>query len=615
MRMTMTALACAIVCAMSASAGAADRSYAIVGTGQTAFYDAHGEIAATSEGDDFYGQDAQSVGAEPSYTDNGDGSVTDNVTGLMWQQGFEVMGYDAAVEHAVESTLAGHSDWRLPSIKEMYSLIVFSGADPSSPDMFNVSEGSEPFIDADVFDFEYGANGERIIDSQYVTSTVYTGLTMGHDETVFGVNMADGRIKGYPMADPRTREPKAFSVKLVRGNELYGNNDFTDNDDGTVSDAATGLMWTERDGEQAMDWQEALSWAQRMNDEEYLGYSDWRLPDAKELHSIVDYSRSPQAAGSAAIDPVFDISTIEDEGGIENYPSFWTGTTHVRSDGDAGSAAYICFGEALGFMTFPGSADPTLLDVHGAGAQRADPKAGDPADYPSGRGPQGDVVRIYHYVRLVRDMDASPQVGSAWDVNRDGVVDIVDLVVVASAFGASGEDLAGDANGDGAVTIVDLVMVASHFGEATDAVAAAPQLPRTGDSDLIQEWLTQANRADDGSETYRAGVAVLKRLLRGIPGGVTRLLPNYPNTFNPETWMPFELTEAADVTVHIYGEDGAVVRSLDLGRRAEGYHTGAADAAYWDGRNELGEQVASGVYVYEMRAGEHRALRRMALMK
>ncbi len=111
-----------------------------------------------------------------------------------------------------------------------------------------------------------------------------------------------------------------------------------------------------------------------------------------------------------------------------------------------------------------------------------------------------------------------------------------------------------------------------------------------------------------------AGVVELV-LLRGIPGGVTRLLPNYPNPFNPETWMPFELTEAADVTVHIYGEDGAVVRSLDLGRRAEGYHTGAADAAYWDGRNELGEQVASGVYVYEMRAGEHRALRRMALMK
>ncbi|MAF11756.1 hypothetical protein CMK11_15020 [Candidatus Poribacteria bacterium] len=615
MRMWMTALACAIACAMSAPAGAVDRSYAIVGTGQTTFYDAQGEIAATSEGDDFYGQDAQTVGAEPSYTDNSDGSVTDNVTGLMWQRSFEVMGYDAAVEHAAGSTLAGHSDWRLPSIKEMYSLIVFSGADPSSPDMFNVSEGSEPFIDTDVFDFEYGANGERIIDSQYVTSTVYTGLTMGHDETVFGVNMADGRIKGYPMADPRTREPKAFSVKLVRGNELYGHNDFMDNDDGTVSDAATGMMWTKRDGERDMDWQEALSWAQQMNDEQYLGYSDWRLPDAKELHSIVDYSRSPQATGAAAIDPVFDISTIEDEGGIENYPSFWTGTTHVRSDGDAGSAVYICFGEALGFMTFPGSADATLLDVHGAGAQRADPKTGDPADYPSGRGPQGDVVRIYHYVRLVRDMDASPQVGSAWDVNRDGVVDIVDLVVVASAFGASGVDLAGDANGDGSVTIVDLVMVASHFGEARGVIAAAPQLPGTGDSGLIRQWVIQARRADDGSDAYRAGVAVLERLLSGVPDGATGLLPNYPNPFNPETWIPFELNEAAEVTFTIYDVLGRVVRRIELGYRAPGVYHATSSAAHWDGRNDHSEEVASGTYFVGLRAGDVRETRRIVVMK
>ena len=613
MPMRIVALACAIVCAMSARA--ADRSYAIVGTAQEAFYDAQGEIARTSEGDDFYGQDAQYVGAEPSYTDHGDGSVTDGVTGLMWQQGFAVMGYDAAVEHAAESTLAGYDDWRLPTIQEMYSLILFSGADPSGPDMFDVPDGAEPFIDTDVFDFEYGANGERIIDSQYVTSTVYTGLTMGRDETVFGVNMADGRIKGYPMADPRTGEPKSFSVKLVRGAELYGENDFVDNDDGTVSDIATGLMWTQGDGGAGMDWQEALSWAQQMNDEEYLGYGNWRLPDAKELHSIVDYSRSPQATDSAAIDPVFDISAIEDEGGVEDYPSFWTGTTHVRSDGDAGSAVYICFGEALGFMAFPGAVDATLLDVHGAGAQRADPKAGDPADYPVGHGPQGDVVRMYHYVRLVRDMDVAPEVGSAWDVNGDGTVDIIDLVVVASAFGESGENLAGDANGDGGVTIVDLVLVASHFGEASGAVAAAPRLPRAGDSGIIKEWLTQARRADDGSEAYGAGVAVLERLLSGMPAGATRLLPNYPNPFNPETWVPFELNESAEVTFPIYDALGHVVRRMELGYRAPGVYHATNRAAHWDGRNDHGEEVASGTYFVGLRAGDVRETRRIVVMK
>jgi hypothetical protein len=264
----------------------------------------------------------------------------------------------------------------------MYSLIRFDGVDPSGRDMNSVPEGAKPFIDTDYFEFQYGANGERIIDSQYLTMTLYTGRTMGRDRTVFGVNMADGRIKGYPMVDPRARTDKAFSVKLVRGNTLYGQNQFADNHDGTVSDAATGLM----------------------NVENLLGYNDWKLPDAKELQSILDYSRSPQATNSAAIDPVFSISTIKDESGEGNYPFFWSSTTHRNANGRGSSAVYLCFGEAMGFMRSPGSGVPVLMDVHGAGAQRSDPKVGDAGDYPQGHGPQGDVVRISHYVRLVRNI-------------------------------------------------------------------------------------------------------------------------------------------------------------------------------------------------------------------
>ena len=225
---------------------------------------------------------------------------------------------------------------------------------------------------------------------------------MRNDRTVFGVNMADGRIKGYPIVDPRSRADKVFSVKLVRGNPLYGQNRFEDNDDGTVDDLATGLMWAKDDSWQAMNWEEALAWVQQLNEEKHLGYSDWKLPDAKELQSILDYSRSPQATGSAAIDPVFEISTIEDEGGEENFPCFWSSTTHLNANGWGSSAVYTCFGEALGFMRSPGSAEPVLMDVHGAGAQRSDPKTGDVADYPRGHGPQGDVVRISHHARLVR---------------------------------------------------------------------------------------------------------------------------------------------------------------------------------------------------------------------
>lgn len=386
-------------------ANQANSTYPIVDTGQQLFFGNEGEIPAPAPGEAFFGQDANYTGNRPSYSDNGDGTITDNVTGLMWHQDFEVMSHGEAVEYAAASTLAGYDDWRLPSIKEMYSLIRFDGVDPSGRDMGSVPQSARPFIDTDYFDFEYGANGERVIDSQYLTTTIYTGLTMRRNRTVFGVNMADGRIKGYPMVDPRSGTDKAFSVKLVRGNSLYGRNQFEDNHDGTVSDAATGLMWAKDDSRRAMDWQEALAWVQQRNEENHLGYSDWKLPDAKELHSILDYSRSPQATNSAAIDPLFSISTIKDEGGEDNYPFFWSSTTHRMVHGRGSSAAYLCFGDALGFMMSPGSREPVLMDVHGAGAQRSDPKDGDAADFPRGPGPQGDVVRIDHYVRLVRNTD------------------------------------------------------------------------------------------------------------------------------------------------------------------------------------------------------------------
>jgi len=139
-------------------------------------------------------------------------------------------------------------------------------------------------------------------------------------------------------------------------------------------------------------------WVQQKNGENYLGYNDWRLPNAKELQSIVDYTRSPQTTNSAAIEPVFEVTSIIDERGEMNYPFYWTSTTHVDSAGGGGAAAvYIAFGEAFGYM------GNSWMDVHGAGAQRSDPKSGDPADYPYGRGPQGDAIRIYNYVRCVRD--------------------------------------------------------------------------------------------------------------------------------------------------------------------------------------------------------------------
>ena len=378
------------------------QTYKIVDTGQTKFYNNSSEISAPSPGAAFYGQDAQFCGHQPSYTDNGDGTITDNVTGLMWQQNLpdEKYTYSECVEYASSSTLAGYSDWRLPTIKELYSLVLFSGITGMTENT------SVPYLDTDYFDFRFGGevnSNERFIDSQYATSTIYKGTTMGGNETMFGFNFVDGRIKGYPTS-------KEFDVKLVRGRSNYGINDFKDNGDGTIIDNATGLMWDQAGSSEEMTWEQALAYAQQKNAENYLGYNDWHLPNAKELQSIVDYERSPSFTNSPAISPLFNVPDIIDEGGNENYPFYWTSTTHY--DGPhPNKAVYICFGEALGFMEMPAnSGNYQLQDVHGAGAQRSDPKTGDPADYPYGHGPQGDVIRIYNYVRLVRDTDTTTDI-------------------------------------------------------------------------------------------------------------------------------------------------------------------------------------------------------------
>lgn len=385
------------------------QTYKIVDTNQENCYDTINQIATPSPGNPYYGQDSQHNGNQPSYQDNDDGTVTDLVTGLMWQKNLFASKhtYDESVAGADTCSIGGFNDWRLPSIKELYSLILFSGYGGTS------AEESIPFINIDYFDFRYGDEtaGERFIDSQNASSTIYVGTTMNGDFTMFGVNFADGRIKGYGTGPlPGQTEAKLFEVRYVRGSIDYGINGFLDNNDETITDLATHLMWTTNDNEEGLIWEDALAWVQQKNDEVYLGHNNWRLPNAKELQSIIDYSRSLQTTNSAAIDPLFEASTIIDEGGEINFPFYWTSTTHL--DGPQNlkhtGAVYLCFGEALGFMEMPpNSGNYTLMDVHGAGAQRSDPKIGDPDNYPNGHGPQGDVIRIYNYVRLVRDVEST----------------------------------------------------------------------------------------------------------------------------------------------------------------------------------------------------------------
>ncbi len=376
-----------------------DSSYYIVDTGQQQCYGNTGPISAPSSGQAFYGQDAQHQGNQPQYVDNGNGTISDPVTGLMWvkARGTKVS-WEKAIADAPSCNVGGYTDWRVPTIKELYSLIDFNGKSGLT------AAASIPYLNTTYFDFAFGNTsiGERIIDCQDWSATEYVHFTMVGDSTVFGVNFADGRIKGYPKKRLPSGDRNQLYARYVRGNPQYGVNSFVDNQDSTITDRATGLMWTKPDSRGGMNWQTALEWVQAKNASGYLGYSDWRMPNAKELQSIVDYSRSPATTNSAAINPLFLSSGI---GGGE-YAFYWTSTSHKEGPPTSPGgemAVYLCFGRGLGWMTQPpGSSNYVLMDVHGAGAQRSDPKVGDPANYPHGNGPQGDVIRIYNHVRLVR---------------------------------------------------------------------------------------------------------------------------------------------------------------------------------------------------------------------
>ena len=214
-------------------------------------------------------------------------------------------------------------------------------------------------------------------------------------------------------------------------------------------------------------------------------------------------------------------------------------------------------------------------------------------------------------------------VGASRDINGDGSVNISDLILVSQNLGSSNPQA--DMNDDGKVNIFDLIAVAQYLGESTTPLAPGIGTwwyPSVLDSATIQSWIDMAYAADDGSDTFRQGIANLKRLLlttgsadlRSLPNK-TALLANYPNPFNPETWIPYHLSNDANLMLTIYDTKGAVVRRLDLGYQRAGYYTDRTKAVYWNGRNEHGESVASGVYFYQLQTGDYSAMRKMVILK
>jgi hypothetical protein len=284
-------------------------------TGQTKCYDNNAEITCPQPGEAFYGQDAEYAKTR-SYTDLGNGIVRDNVTGLEWVQDGNLMAtrdpdfdndvYDESPEsfeeahdgrvtwqHALDyvallnaEEYLGYDDWRLPSIKELASLLDSSRKEPAIDPIF----GAVPMI-----------NG-------YWSSTPFA--------TDLGCAWAVDFTNGYVEFDRDPTGTGTLYVRAVRGNPLPANN-FINNGDGTITDTATGLMWQQdTDVNTSYHWQGALAYCE---DLDLAGHTDWRMPDKNELLSIVDYSRFSRDYPS--IDPIFSAW----------HAHYWTSTT-ILSD-------------------------------------------------------------------------------------------------------------------------------------------------------------------------------------------------------------------------------------------------------------------------------------------
>ena len=201
-----------------------------------------------------------------------------------------------------------------------------------------------------------------------------------------------------------------------------------------------------------------------------------------------------------------------------------------------------------------------------------------------------------------------------YDANRDGVVNILDLVFIAGRFGQSGPNSA-DVNGDGVVSILDLITVASVLNDAAAAPSLHPTvLPMLSASD-IRGWLIQAQGLDFVDAELQRGILLLEQLLTVLIPKETELLSNYPNPFNPETWIPYRLAEDAFVTLVIYDQRGSVVRRFNVGHQTASVYESRSQAIYWDGRNEVGDRVASGIYFYTLTVGGYSFTRKMVILK
>ncbi len=415
-----------------------DLTYPIVDTGQGTCYKNSELIDCPAEGEAYYGQDAQYTGNTPSYTDNGDGTITDNVTGLVWTQDLSdaSMPWTDASGYCESLEVGSSTDWRLPNVKELWSIRDFSTG--------------WPWVDTDYFYLVGDGTDQRQHHSW--TSNLYLVESEYQNEQVQGdpafiVNDWTGHIKA--MSGNRF-------VRCVSGDE-YGINDFVDNGDGTVSDNATGLMWSQDDSGEGMDWEAALAYAEAATT---AGYDDWRLPNAKELQSIADYSGVLPAIDTS----VFNLTELTNIKGQADYPFYWSSTSNPveGSDGEVDNSSVYAWVLAAGYNT-----DPDGYDLHGAGSIVFTPKS---EENFTEMDPE---IHRYNYVRLVRDGDVVETPDGDPTAYRTDRVVIFEDGDTSSLNGPGGQQPADGQTSQGGPKAIDTAAASEALGVTEEALIAA----------------------------------------------------------------------------------------------------------------------------------------------
>jgi hypothetical protein len=358
--------------------------FVVTDTGQSTFFDDDGNtIYAPKRNEEYYGQDAQFFGIQPLFIDNGDGTISDKRTGLMWQKTptFKRYLHNEAITYARDAVIGEYNDWRVPTIKELYSLVWYKGEVN-----YTTPANSTPYIQTDFFDYKYDS---KPLNGQYWSSTPYLVGTIQGDNRpgAYCVDFAQGYMMVTPTGNGSTiyADTDGCFVRLVRGQKsIYGTNVFTDNSDGTITDSATGLMWQKSDDGNTYNWKEALSVAKNSS---YAGYKDWRIPNIKELQSIVDYSKTTT--------PMIDNGYFK-----LSDPDCWIWTCTTHND-IPNSANYISFGKSYSKAS---SSDTKYIDWYGAGAQVSDIKSGDPNTNKLSGSRHNDMVRVKNHILLVRSI-------------------------------------------------------------------------------------------------------------------------------------------------------------------------------------------------------------------